>query len=266
MSNCLVIVFGANGGVASMIMPYLVDRQDLKVVTCGRKPWASTIPHYPWSFGQEPPISRIIDEHPSSNAVTVLYSAISWPRSEEDIKINTTALASVSAALPSGARLVSLSSFVVNTPSQTRYAKLKRLEEDVCCSQGGISLRLGLIDSVKPFGQSGMFVGLARMIHMVPVPFPRAVVVLSTEAGIISAVLSLIGRQYDVNCHVVEVRSAEMLFIDAIRHILTNSGARYVCVPISDLITKGLLSVCGRVAPNSWLSERLRGLQAFSSE
>ncbi len=262
----MVIVFGANGGVASMIIPYLAERQDLKVVTCGRKPWASTIPHYPWSFGQEPPILRINDEHPSSNAVTVLYSAISWSLSEEGIKINTTALASVFAALPCGAHLVSLSSFVVNTLSETHYARLKRLEEDVCSSQGGISLRIGLIDSIKPFGQAGMFVGLARVIHMVPVPFPRGVVVLSTEADIISAVLNLINGQYDVDCHVLEVHSTKMFFIDAIRHILDKSGVRYVCVPIPDIITKVLIGVCGRVAPNSWLSERLRGLQAFSSE
>ena len=264
MSNRLVIVFGANGGVGSMLMPCLVGHQDLKVVTCGRKQWASDAPHYDWSFGEEPPISRIIEDHADSEAVIALYSAIVWPQCAEDVEKNISAFTSVASALPEGASLISLSSLVVETQSATHYANLKRREESVCHAYGGTSLRLGMIDSNQPFGQTRMFARLAGLFHMVPVPFPRASVILSKEADIASAVLGMIEGKQENTSQVVEVRSSEMSFIEAIKHILHRHKLKFICIPIPDLITNGLLVACEKLAPNSWLSERLHGLQAFS--
>src|SRR4051812_20789756 len=114
----LVILFGATGGVGSMLLPHLAARPGLTLVTCGRKPASSSLRHYEWSFGSKPPVDRIVGEHPTG-AVVVVYSPISWPADDRSVDTNLAALESVVGGLPAQARLVSISSLVVTTRATT---------------------------------------------------------------------------------------------------------------------------------------------------
>jgi hypothetical protein len=260
----LVILFGATGGVGSMLIRGLASHPGLTLVSCGRRRPEAPVKHYEWSFGSRPPIERILREH-GADPVTVVYAPIAWPSDQDAVDANLAALAVVAAAVPAEGLFISISSLVVNTRASTFYAALKRRAEEICTARGGINLRLGMIDSERPFGQSLMFVKLARAFHIVPVPFPKSRVVLSEENDIVCAVAGLMGRLERPANHIAEVRSASASFIEAVRRIVRRQNVRCLCVPVPDAISLGTLLLCRRIAPRSWLSQRLQGLQSFSA-
>jgi hypothetical protein len=260
----LVVLFGATGGVGSMLLRHLAGRPDLEIVTCGRTRPDGALNHYEWSFGSPPPLDRILGEH-SAPAVAVVYAPIAWPTDEQSVELNLAALASVAAALPARALLISISSLVVTTGASTYYAQLKRRAEEVSAARGGVNLRLGMIDSATAFGQSLMFVKLARTFRIVPVPFPGSRVVLSEESDIALAVIGLLKEAPRPGRQAVEVRSASMTFIDAVRHLVSRQGVGCVCVPVPDAISHAMLRAARAIAPRSWIAQRLQGLQSFSA-
>lgn len=262
----LVILCGATGGVGSIIMRHLAARPGLTLVSCGRTRPQAGVPHYEWSFGSPPPMARILRDHPADR-VALVYAPIAWPADARSVDVNVAAFASMAAALPPQALLVSISSLVVTTRAATFYADLKRRTEEVCAARGGINLRLGMIDSAPPFGQALMFVKLARAFHVVPVPFPQSRVVLSAQSDIVAALARLMEGEGPprAQSRTVEVRSASMSFIDAVRHLVRGQDIRCLCLPVPDALSRMALQVCRRIAPRSWLSQRLQGLQSFSA-
>lgn len=247
-----------------MLMPHFAGIPNLTAATCGRTHWSPDIKHYAWSFGLSLPIQRILEDHPDRSTVVALYCAIKWPHHDSDVEENIAAFKSVAAALSQEALLLSVSSLIVDTPAQSLYAKLKRRAEAICSARGGTNIRLGLIDSAKPFGQTRVFAAFARTLRVVPVPFPRANVILSTEEDVASAILRLASADNAAPQNTVEVRSAKMSFIDAIRYMVGKHGSRCICVPVPDVVTRSLLRACEHFAPGSWLCQRLQGLRGFS--
>lgn len=244
-------------------MACLKSYSGLTIVTCGRRAPAAEFPHYSWSFGENSPIPGIIGDYPD-NPIIVLYSAIHWPTCGDDINVNLSALCSVENSLPAGSKFISMSSLVVNTRSDTWYAKLKRKEELFCREHSLVSMRLGLIDSNRPFGQSNMFLSLANFLHVVPIPFPSAKVILSSENEICKRLNQYIFDDNNLLPSVVDICSNKLSFIDAVRYILHKHNAKAICVPVPKFITHICVYICAKHFPDSWFSERLRGLQAFS--
>jgi hypothetical protein len=187
----IVIIFGATGNIGGMLLSHFANLPNkYLIITCGRRQ-IKGYKNYYWDMSSESPIPRISNDFPTIKSKLIIYAAIFWPKKKSDVDLNLNSLNLICQSLNDKIKFIYISSMVVRTDSATLYALIKKQEESVVLKFKASILRLGVIDSKVPFGQMKLFIKFAKIFYFVPVPYPYASVVLSSEADLIKAIQTI---------------------------------------------------------------------------